>query len=159
MMFEAISRTLPLGSVSFEQTRSPSGEVYIWLDPREGDKLMAERRQGGKRHDSRRICAAQSFCESRRSRPTSHIGRFRFGLLAAGRPDGPLDNSRVAAGHRIDEGAARGISLASLQASLRGRSRCNCHPGELGQRRRRRLYDSVIACGVMVQRTDRSSGV
>jgi Zn-finger nucleic acid-binding protein len=46
MMFEAISRTLPLGSVGFEQTRSPSGEVYIWLDPREADKLMAERRQG-----------------------------------------------------------------------------------------------------------------
>jgi hypothetical protein len=44
--FEAISRTLPLGSVSFEQTRSLGGEVYIWLGPREVDKLMAERRQG-----------------------------------------------------------------------------------------------------------------
>jgi hypothetical protein len=26
-----------------------------------------------------------------------------------------------------------GVSLASLQASLRGRSRGNCHPGELGR--------------------------
>ena len=30
-----------------------------------------------------------------------------------------------------------GLSLASLQASLRGRSRGNCHPGELGQALRR----------------------
>jgi hypothetical protein len=30
-----------------------------------------------------------------------------------------------------------GLSLASLQTSLRGRSRGNCHPGELGQALRR----------------------
>lgn len=30
-----------------------------------------------------------------------------------------------------------GLSLASLQASLRGRSRGNCHPGELGAALRR----------------------
>ncbi len=41
-----------------------------------------------------------------------------------------------------------GLSLASLQASLRGRSRGNCHPGELGTalrkldfKRKRRWHD------------------
>ena len=32
---------------------------------------------------------------------------------------------------------SEGLSLSSLQASLRGRSRGNCHPGELGAALRR----------------------
>jgi hypothetical protein len=35
------------------------------------------------------------------------------------------------------EAQREGLSLSSLQASLRGRSRGNCHPGELGQALRR----------------------
>ena len=34
-----------------------------------------------------------------------------------------------------------GLSLSSLQASLRGRSRGNCHPGELGAALRRLGFD------------------
>jgi hypothetical protein len=34
-----------------------------------------------------------------------------------------------------------GLSLSSLQASLRGRSRGNCHPGELGAALRRLGYE------------------
>jgi hypothetical protein len=33
-----------------------------------------------------------------------------------------------------------GLSLSSLQASLRGRSRGNCHPGELGNAMRKLKY-------------------
>ena len=44
--FDAISATLPLGSVRFEQKRAPNGDVYVWLDPREADKLLAARRAG-----------------------------------------------------------------------------------------------------------------
>ena len=48
-----------------------------------------------------------------------------------------------------------GLSLASLQASLRGRSRGNCHPGELGtalrrvgfRRERRWKDDADFTCG------------
>jgi hypothetical protein len=37
----------------------------------------------------------------------------------------------------------KGLSLASLQASLRGRSRGNCHPGELGNALRKRGFKRV----------------
>jgi hypothetical protein len=31
--FEAIARTLPLGSVSFENKSNTKGERYVWLEP------------------------------------------------------------------------------------------------------------------------------
>lgn len=48
-----------------------------------------------------------------------------------------------------------GLSLASLQASLRGRWRGNCHPGELGTalrklgfKRERRWHDATGFCAL-----------
>lgn len=48
-----------------------------------------------------------------------------------------------------------GLSLSSLQASLRGRWRGNCHPGELGMalrkrnfKRERRWHDEVASSGL-----------
>jgi hypothetical protein len=39
---EAISATLP-SSVGVEQNRAPHGDYFIWLDPRDVDKLRAMR--------------------------------------------------------------------------------------------------------------------
>ena len=41
--FEAIARTLPFGSVSFENKTNENGDRLIWLEPRVVDRLMALR--------------------------------------------------------------------------------------------------------------------
>jgi hypothetical protein len=44
--FEAIARTLPFGSVSFENQTNENGERLIWLEPRVVDRLRALRGRG-----------------------------------------------------------------------------------------------------------------
>jgi hypothetical protein len=44
--FEAISATLPLGSVSYENHVNERGERYVWLPPNVVDRLKAQRRPG-----------------------------------------------------------------------------------------------------------------
>ena len=44
--FEAIARTLPLGSVAFENKTDQNGYRLIWLEPRVVDRLMAMRGRG-----------------------------------------------------------------------------------------------------------------
>jgi hypothetical protein len=44
--FEAIARSLPFGSVSFENKTNEQGERLIWLEPRVVDRLRALRRAG-----------------------------------------------------------------------------------------------------------------
>jgi hypothetical protein len=44
--FEAIARTLPFGSVSFENRTNENGDRLIWLEPRVVDRLMALRGRG-----------------------------------------------------------------------------------------------------------------
>jgi hypothetical protein len=44
--FDAIARTLPLGSVSFENKTNEHGERLIWLEPRVVDRLRALRGPG-----------------------------------------------------------------------------------------------------------------
>ena len=41
--FEAIARTLPLGSVGYETEPNERGEMHIWVDDRWADKLSAMR--------------------------------------------------------------------------------------------------------------------
>jgi hypothetical protein len=42
--FDAISRTLPLGSVGYERERTATGDMFIWIDKPTADKLEALRR-------------------------------------------------------------------------------------------------------------------
>jgi hypothetical protein len=44
--FEAIARTLPLGSVSFENKMTEHGERLIWLAPNVVDRLRSLRGRG-----------------------------------------------------------------------------------------------------------------
>jgi hypothetical protein len=44
--FEAIARSLPFGSVSFENKTNQNGERLIWLEPRVVDRLRAPRGRG-----------------------------------------------------------------------------------------------------------------
>jgi hypothetical protein len=44
--FEAIARTLPLGSVAYEANADQRGEQLIWIDDRQADKLAAMRGPG-----------------------------------------------------------------------------------------------------------------
>jgi hypothetical protein len=44
--YEAIARTLPLGSVGYEAKRTEQGEVLIWLERRALDRLDALRQHG-----------------------------------------------------------------------------------------------------------------
>jgi hypothetical protein len=44
--FEAIARTLPLGSVSFENETNEQGQRLIWLDRAMVDRLRAMRGPG-----------------------------------------------------------------------------------------------------------------
>jgi hypothetical protein len=39
--FEAIARTLPLGSVGYEAKPGAKGEMHIWIDDRQADRLTA----------------------------------------------------------------------------------------------------------------------
>ena len=43
--FEAIAATLP-SSVGYERLRAPSGDFFIWLEPRFVDRLRAIRSPG-----------------------------------------------------------------------------------------------------------------
>ena len=43
--FEAIAATLP-SSVGYERIRAPSGDYFIWLDPRYVDRLRSIRGPG-----------------------------------------------------------------------------------------------------------------
>ena len=44
--FEAIARTLPLGSVGYENKTDEQGQRLIWLDPAMVDRLRAMRGPG-----------------------------------------------------------------------------------------------------------------
>ena len=44
--FEAIARTLPLGSVGYENKTNERGERYVWLDPTVVSRLRAMRGRG-----------------------------------------------------------------------------------------------------------------
>jgi hypothetical protein len=44
--YEAIERTLALGSVGYEAQRSDTGKVFIWLDRWAMNRLEAERLRG-----------------------------------------------------------------------------------------------------------------
>ena len=44
--FEAIARTLPLGSVAFENKIDANGDRLIWLEPSVVDRLRALRGRG-----------------------------------------------------------------------------------------------------------------
>jgi hypothetical protein len=44
--FEAIARTLPLGSVSFENKSNTKGERYVWLEPAVVARLRVLRGSG-----------------------------------------------------------------------------------------------------------------
>ena len=44
--FEAIARTLPFGSMSFENAIDEDGDRLIWLERRMLDKLNSHRRAG-----------------------------------------------------------------------------------------------------------------
>ena len=44
--FDAISATLPLGSVSYENQVNERGGRYVWLPPNVIDRLKAQRRPG-----------------------------------------------------------------------------------------------------------------
>jgi hypothetical protein len=44
--YEAIARTLALGSVGYEIERSESGKVFVWIERQAMDRLTAERRRG-----------------------------------------------------------------------------------------------------------------
>jgi hypothetical protein len=44
--YEAIARTLPLGSVGYEAERSDTGKVFIWLERQAMNRLTAERHRG-----------------------------------------------------------------------------------------------------------------
>jgi hypothetical protein len=44
--FEAIARTLPFGSVSFENQIDENGNRLIWLEPRVVDRLRSLRAEG-----------------------------------------------------------------------------------------------------------------
>ena len=49
--FEAIAKTLPLGSVGYENKVNEKGERLIWLDPRVVDRLKAMRGPGERHSD------------------------------------------------------------------------------------------------------------
>jgi hypothetical protein len=44
--FDAIGKTLALGSVSFENATNDKGERIVWLEPRVVDRLKAMRGPG-----------------------------------------------------------------------------------------------------------------
>jgi hypothetical protein len=44
--FEAIAKTLPLGSVSYENASNEKGERYVWLDAKVVNQLRALRSPG-----------------------------------------------------------------------------------------------------------------
>jgi hypothetical protein len=44
--FEAVAKTLPVGTVIFEPKVTAKGERYIWLDDRMADRLAAMREPG-----------------------------------------------------------------------------------------------------------------
>jgi hypothetical protein len=44
--FDAVARTLPLGSLGYEAHRGTDGEVHIWIEDRWADKLAAMRQPG-----------------------------------------------------------------------------------------------------------------
>jgi hypothetical protein len=44
--FEAIAKTLPLGSVGYENATNEKGERLIWLEPSMVDRLRARRGPG-----------------------------------------------------------------------------------------------------------------
>jgi hypothetical protein len=56
--FEAIARTLPLGSVSFENASNAKGERTVWLEPVVVDRLAALRGPGRGKKD---VPAGTSF--------------------------------------------------------------------------------------------------
>jgi hypothetical protein len=43
--FDAIAKTLPVGSVGYEAEPDAQGEMHIWIDDRQADKLAAMRKR------------------------------------------------------------------------------------------------------------------
>jgi hypothetical protein len=77
--FEAIARTLPLGSVGYENEVNERGERYVWLEPTVVNRLRAMRRGG--RELQRRDHAdrgAGGACHSTRVRPSCPLARDRL---------------------------------------------------------------------------------
>ena len=61
--FEAIARTLPLGTVGYEAEPSAKGERHIWIDDRQADKLGAMRGPGESYSDVvLRLVAMEGAC-------------------------------------------------------------------------------------------------
>ena len=65
--FEAIARTLPLGSVSFENKIDENGERLIWLEPNVVDRLRAMRGPGESYSDVILRIAEQQALAARRN--------------------------------------------------------------------------------------------
>jgi hypothetical protein len=62
--FEAIAKTLALGSVSFENATNEQGERYVWLEPRVVDRLRHLRGPGETYSDViLRIAGADVGCD------------------------------------------------------------------------------------------------
>jgi hypothetical protein len=76
--------------------------------------------------------------ENRAKRQAARDEKARVEAQAARERFTPLEDrlTRLLAAIPI-EVQREGLSIAALQASLRGRRRGNCHPGELGQALRR----------------------
>jgi hypothetical protein len=68
--FEAIGRTLPLGSVAFEPEANERGERLVWLEDAMADRVGALRRPGESYSDAilRLVAPAGSGMEGARAR-------------------------------------------------------------------------------------------
>ena len=66
--FEAIARTFPLGSMSFENAIDENGDRLIWLERRMLDKLNSHRRAGESYSDVILRVAAEDAVTRRLSR-------------------------------------------------------------------------------------------
>jgi hypothetical protein len=62
--FDAISATLPLGSVGYENKTNERGERYVWLEPRVVDRLRTMRRPGCARAVATNIGQRRVLCST-----------------------------------------------------------------------------------------------
>jgi hypothetical protein len=66
--FDAIASTLPLGSVGYEAERDGKGEMHIWIDDRQADKLAAMRGPGESYSDVILRIAAEKATKPKRGK-------------------------------------------------------------------------------------------
>ena len=67
--FEALARTLPLGTVAFEQNLNPQGQRYVWLEPNTVNRLKAMRGPGESYSDVIiKLVEIEGGCDSSRLR-------------------------------------------------------------------------------------------